>query len=128
MVRRVVAVIVGYLVMAVLIGITTLIHFKSLGIGVAELQKPHPDVPTSFAIINLIYSSLYAAFGGWVCAAIEKQNRLKAGMALAVLLFVLSLISAYMDRGKQPMWYQACLVVFGPLATYLGASIRAKKA
>src|SRR3954471_19268575 len=124
--RSIVAVIVGYIVMAFLIACTTLMHFKMLGIGMAELQKPHPDVPTSFAAINLIYSTIYAVVGGWVCAAIAKENKLKTGMALAVLLFVLSLVSVYLDRGKQPVWYQACLVVFGPVAAYVGASVRAR--
>jgi hypothetical protein len=125
--RSIAAVVVGYLVMAVLIAGTTLLHLKLLGIGLAELQAPHPNLPDSFAVVNIIYSTFFAAVGGWICAAIAKRARLKHGVILAVLVFVLSLISVYIDRGKQPVWYQACLVLFGAPATAAGAWVRAKR-
>lgn len=125
--RSIAAIVVGYVVMAILISCTTLLHLKVLGIGLAELQAPHPDVPTSFAAINVVYSTLYAAFGGWMCAAIAKEKRIKHGVILAIAVFVLSLISVYIDRGKQPVWYQACLVLLGAPATASGAWIRAKQ-
>ena len=126
MLRSIGAVIAGYFAMAIPIMVTTLLHMI---VVLGKLPQPgaHPDIPTSFGVVSLVYSTLYAAFGGYVCAAIARQNRLKHGLALAGLVFVLSLISVYIDRGQQPLWYQVLLVLLGAPATALGALLRAKK-
>ena len=126
MLRSIGAVIAGYFAMAIPIMVTTLLHMI---VVLGKLPQPgaRPDIPTSFGVVSLVYSTLYAAFGGYVCAAIARQNRLKHGLVLAGLVFVLSLISVYIDRGQQPVWYQALLVLLGAPATALGAWLRAKK-
>jgi hypothetical protein len=85
------------------------------------------DLPVSYGVVNLIYSTLYAVFGGYVCAVIAKQDRMKHGLELASLVFVLSLVSVYIDRGQQPVWYQAMLVLLGAPATAAGAWIRTRR-
>src|SRR5258706_16279637 len=126
MLRSIAAVIVGFLAMGILILLTATVHMVSV-LGKFPEPGAHRGFPASFAIVYLVYSTLYAAFGGYVCAAIAKRNRLKHGMVLAGLVFVLSLISVYIDRGQQPVWYQAMLVLLGAPATAMGAWIRAKK-
>jgi hypothetical protein len=81
----------------------------------------------SFGVVNLIYGTLYAVFGGYVCAVIAKQNRMKHGLALAGLVFLLSLVSVYIDRGQQPVWYQVMLVILGAPGAAAGAWIRARR-
>jgi hypothetical protein len=124
--RSIVAVVVGYLAMAVPIAVTTTVHMMKV-LGKMPDASAHRDLPISFGVINLIYSSLFAAYGGYVCAVIAKQNRMKHGLILAGLVFVLSLVSVYIDRGQQPLWYQAMLVLLGAPATAIGAWARARR-
>jgi hypothetical protein len=124
--RNIAAVIVGYLAMAIPIGVTITIHAK-LVFGKMPAPGQHFDPPLSFAILTLIYSSLFAIFGGHVCASIAKGDRLKVSLILAGLVVVLSLVSAYIDRAYQPLWYAAALVVLSGPATALGGWIRAKR-
>jgi hypothetical protein len=126
MLRSIAAVIVGYFAMGIPIFVTTAVHMVTV-FGKFPERGAHMNLPLSFGIVNLLYSTLYAVFGGYVCAAIAKQNRLKHGLVLAGLVFVLSLLSVYIDRGQQPLWYQAMLVLMGAPATAMGAWIRAKK-
>lgn len=124
MARSIVAVLVGYLVMAILIFSGTAVHFVLL-FGKLPTATTHLQPPLSFGVFNLIYSSIFAAFGGWVCATIVTQKRFKHGLILAGLVFVLSLVSVYIDRGQQPVWYQAGLVLLGAPATAVGAWLQA---
>src|SRR4051812_10965413 len=124
--RSIAAVIVGYFAMAIPIGLTTAVHMVKV-IGRFPQPGEHLNIPTSFGVISLIYSTLYAVFGGYVCALIAKQGRMKHGLALAGLVFVLSLVSVLIDRGQQPVWYQAMLVLLGAPATALGAWVRARR-
>ena len=122
--RSIAAVIVGYLVMAVLIFSGTAVHMILL-FGKMPDATTHFQPPVSFGVLNLIYSSLFAALGGWICATIAPRNPFKHGLILSGLVFVLSLISVYVDRGQQPLWYQASIVLLGPSATAAGAWLRA---
>ena len=124
--RSIAAVIVGYLAMAVLIFTGTTVHIILLFGGMPSPTQ-HFDPGVSYAVINLLYSTAFAAFGGWVCATIASQNRLKHGVILAGLVFVLTLVSVYIDRGQQPVWYQACLVLMGAPATVAGAWLKASR-
>ena len=126
MLRSIGAVIAGYFAMAIPILATTTAHMI-LVLGKMPAPDAHLDMPVSFAVVNLVYSTLFAVFGGFVCAAIARQNRLKHGLILAGIVFVLSLVSVYVDRGQQPVWYQAMLVLLGAPATAVGAWLRAKK-
>jgi len=112
--------------MAIPIVVTTAVYVVKV-LGIRPQPGVHMDVPTSFGVISLIYSTMYAVFGGYVCAVIAKQNRLKHGLILAGLVFVLSLVSVYMDRGQQPIWYQVMLVLLGAPAAVFGAWIRARR-
>jgi hypothetical protein len=126
MLRNIAAVIVGYLAMAIPIAVTITIHAKKV-FGKMPAPGQHFDVPLSFSIPTLIYSSLFAIFGGHVCASIAKGNRMKVSLMLAGLVVVLSLVSVYIDRGQQPLWYAAALVVLSGPATALGGWIRARR-
>lgn len=126
MLRSIAAVIVGYFAMGIPILLTTAVHMISV-FGKLPERGAHMNLSLSFGIVSLVYSTVYAVFGGYVCAAIARQNRLKHGLVLAGLVFVLSLISVYIDRGQQPVWYQTMLVLLGAPAAALGAWIRAKK-
>jgi hypothetical protein len=124
--RSIAAVIVGYLAMAIPIGLTTAVHMVKV-LGKMPQPGQHMDLPVSFGVVNLIYGTLYAVFGGYVCAVIAKQNRMKHGLALAGLVFLLSLVSVYIDRGQQPVWYQVMLVILGAPGAAAGAWIRARR-
>ena len=118
---------IGYLAMAIPIGVTTTVHAMKVFGRLMPEPGSHFDVPLSYSIPNLVYCTLYAVFGGYVCAAIARQNRLKHGLTLAGLVFVLSLVSVYIDREHQPVRYQAMLVLLGAPATATGAWLRVKK-
>ena len=57
--------------------------------------------------MNLGYSFLAAAAGGYVTAWIAGHNPLVHVLALAIAVLLLAALSALQQRGKQPVWYHA---------------------
>lgn len=83
------------------------------------------STPTSgYVFVNLGYSFLAAAAGGYVAAWIAAHNPLIHVLALAIIVLLLAALSAIQQRGKLPIWYLLILVALTPLGVLAGGLVR----
>jgi len=110
----------GFATMALVVVIVTagLKRFAPEWVGVEARPRP------GYVFVNLGYSFLAAAAGGFVSAWIAGASPLPAVLGLAVVVLVMGALSALMARGKQPLWYQAALLAITPLGVLAGGLVR----
>jgi hypothetical protein len=87
---------------------------------VGEQGRPSPG----YVVVNLGYSFLGAAAGGYVTAWLAAANPLYHVLALGIIVLVLSALSTLQSRGKQPIWYQLALVAIAPIGVLAGGLLR----
>jgi hypothetical protein len=75
-------------------------------------------------LLNLAYSASFAAAGGYVTAIVAKSDPLRTILMLAIVILVLSALSALQLRGQQPLAYQFALIVLTPIAALAGGLLR----
>jgi O-antigen/teichoic acid export membrane protein len=120
MIRNIIAVIAGYLSIAVL----TLFTFFCID-WLFPNAFPEPEgFPTlSWAVFILCFSLLYALVGGYVTAWLS-GGRKGAIAALALVLLILAAISLWTNPEQQPLWYELTMLGFGMGGALLGGSLR----
>ncbi|MFS2185599.1 hypothetical protein ACCC92_02935 [Mucilaginibacter sp. Mucisp84] len=110
MIRKISAVIAGYLVFAVSAGI----WFPLMG------YKPHAPAPAAFMLETLAYGVCFSLLAGFVTKAIGKSFFLN--YVLAAIIFLGAVLSLLFSDGSH--WTQlTTLLVFAPCAL-LGGVIR----
>jgi hypothetical protein len=114
-IRSVLAIIAGYLTMAAIVGICTL-----LCIGIFHLQSGHPTTP--YLAANVVFSALAAFTGGWLAAYIAGYKPLLHGAVLAVLLLLVSGLVLRHPAPGQSVLYQVSMALLMPLAVLAGAA------
>lgn len=115
-----VALLAGFGTMAVLVaGVTFLLQKLTPG-WVGEAGRPN----AGYMFVNLGYSFLAAAAGGYVTAWIAEHNPLIHALALAMAVLLLAAMSALQQRGHQPIWYLLVLVALTPIGVVAGGLIR----
>jgi hypothetical protein len=110
----------GFLTMAVLVGALTVLLIRLTPSWVRNEEKPQPG----YIFVNLAYSFLAAAAGGYVTALLAAANPLYHDLALAIIVLAMAALSAMQQRGKQPIWYQLTLIALSPLGVFAGGIIR----
>ena len=110
----------GFLTMAVLVGALTALLMRLTPSWVQEQGRPQPG----YVFVNLGYSFLAAAAGGYVTALVAAANPLYHVLALAIIVLAMAALSAMQQRGKQPIWYQLMLIALSPLGVFAGGIIR----
>lgn len=110
----------GFLTMAVLVGVLTALLTRLTPSWVQNEAKPQPG----YIFVNLCYSFLAAAGGGYVTAWVAVANPLYHVLALAIIVLAIAALSALQQRGKQPIWYQLALVALSPIGAFAGGIIR----
>lgn len=110
----------GFLTMAVLVGALTALLMRLTPSWVREQGRPQPG----YVFVNLGYSFLAAAAGGYVTALVAAANPLYHVLALAIIVLAMAALSAMQQRGKQPIWYQLMLIALSPLGVFAGGIIR----
>lgn len=110
----------GFLTMAVLVGVLTALLMRLTPSWVREQGKPQPG----YIFVNLGYSFLAAAAGGYVTAWLAKSNPLYQVLALAIIVLAMAALSAMQQRGKQPIWYQLMLIALSPIGVFAGGLVR----
>jgi hypothetical protein len=90
------------------------------GPGAWRGGKPKPG----YIFVNLGFSFLAAAAGGYVTAWIAAHNPLIHVLGLAITVLLLAALSALQQRGKQPVWYMLTLVALTPLGVLAGGMVR----
>ena len=85
-----------------------------------EEGKPQPG----YIFVNLGYSFLAAAAGGYVTALLAAANPLYHVLALGIIVLALAALSAMQSKGKQPIWYQLTLIALTPIGVLAGGLVR----
>jgi hypothetical protein len=110
------ALLAGYAAMAILMIAMTALLTRLVPSWVGAEGRPQP----SYVFVNLGYSFLAAAAGGYVTAWAAAANPLIHVLALGIVVLALAALSAMQARGKQPIWYQLALVAIAPLGVLAG--------
>jgi len=114
------ALLAGFATMAALVGVVTVLLQKLVPGWIGEHGKPKPG----YVFVNLGYSFLAAAAGGYVTAWIAEHNPLIHALALAITVLLLAALSALQQRGQQHVWYVLTLVALTPLGVLAGGLVR----
>lgn len=114
------ALVAGFAVMALLVIVLTALLTRLVPSWVATDGKPQPG----YVFVNLGYSFLAAAAGGYVTAWAAAANPMVHVLALGIVVLALSALSAMQQRGKQPVWYQLAMVAISPLGVLAGGLVR----
>ena len=112
----------GFAVMMILVIAMTALLQRLVPSWVGSEGRPG----TGYVIVNLGYSFLSAAAGGYVTAWAAKGNPLVLVLALGIVVLAIAALSAMQSRGKQPVWYQLALVAISPLGVLAGGLLRMK--
>jgi len=118
--RSFLAILAGFATMAVLVTLATMAIAKSLPRLIGEPGNPR----RRYLLLNLAYSAAFAASGGYVTAIVAKADPLRNVLMLAIVILLLSALSALQLRGKQPVLYQLALIVITPVAALAGGLLR----
>jgi hypothetical protein len=116
------ALLAGFLSMAVLVGAATVVLAKLVPEWVGAPGHPR----AGYIFVNLGYSFAAAMVGGYVTAWLSKDNPLIHALALALIVLLLAALSAIQQRGMQPIWYQLLLVAITPAGVMLGGLLRVR--
>ena len=118
--RTFLALLAGFATMALLVIVITALLAKLTPGWMGEQGKPE----LSYIIVNLGYSFLAAAAGGYVTAWAAAANPLIHVLALGIVVLALTALSALQLRGKQPVWYALALVAISPIGVLAGGLVR----
>lgn len=118
--RAFLALVAGFATMGLLVAALTALLKKLTPSWVGSQGKPQPG----YMFVNLGYSLLAAAAGGYVTAWLSQANPLIHVLALALVVLALAALSALQQRDQQPMAYMLALVAISPLGVLAGGLIR----
>ena len=105
MVRKILSVIAGYLVFAV----------SSALLFILSGKPPHEAAPLRFKLITLIYGLFFAVLAGLVVQLIARQQNLFLNYILALVIFLLAMISLLTSGGNH--WTQLmAMFIFAPVS------------
>ena len=110
----------GFVTMAAMVIVMTALLTRMVPSWTGAEGKPQPG----YVFVNLGYSFLAAAAGGYVTAWVGRANPLILVLGLGVVVLALAALSALQSRGKQPIWYQLALVAITPLGVLAGGLVR----
>ena len=106
--------------MAALVAALTVLLMRLIPSWMSEQGKPQ----AGYIFVNLCYSFLAAAAGGYVTAWLAAANPLYHVLALGIIVLALAALSAMQEKGKQPIWYQLSLVAIAPIGVLAGGLAR----
>lgn len=144
MLRAVLAVIVGYVVMALLVFTTFSLTYLVLGADGAFRPGTYEVTPL-WLVMSFVFGFIAAIVGGWVCATIAKNS--KATQGFAAVVFIVGLIVAVsmfraaddarpqvregnvgniaaMQNARQPAWVALMNALIAPAGILLGARLK----
>lgn len=114
------ALVAGFATMAVVVIVLTALLTRLAPEWVGVEGKPRP----TYASVNLGYSFLAAAAGGYVTAWAATGNPLVLVLVLGIVVLAMGALSAMQARGKQPIWYALTLLAIMPLGVLAGGLLR----
>ena len=132
MLRSIGAVIVGFVVMAIIVTVGTMRLAAMLvpgGIAGMQSKQAGAVVPRGYLVANLVLSLLAAIFGGWLTVRIAGSAPAAHAGALAALVLAMGLLSAGQAGGAgnhsgQPSWYPWVITAVGAGGALIGGMVR----
>jgi NADH:ubiquinone oxidoreductase subunit 6 (subunit J) len=110
----------GFAVIAIIVVLATALLARTVPQWVGTEGNPRPG----YAFVNLGYSFLAAAAGGYVTAWVSAANPLIHVLVLAIVVLAMGALSALQSRGKQPIWYSLTLLALMPVGVLAGGLAR----
>jgi hypothetical protein len=120
MIHAFLALLAGFATMAVVVMLVTALLTRLVPEWVGAEGEPRP----AYAFVNLGYSFLAAAAGGYVTAWLSAANPLIHVLVLGIVVLAMGALSALQAKGKQPVWYALTLLVLSPLGVLAGGLVR----
>jgi len=114
------ALLAGFATMAMLVMAVTAMITRLAPDWAGAEGKPRP----AYAFVNLGYSFLAAAAGGFVTAWASAANPLIHVLVLGIVVLAMAALSALQSRGMQPVWYALTLLVLMPFGVFAGGVVR----
>ncbi len=115
--RTIIAVIGGFLGIAVLIRLTDMLFA-----GMTPGWNPKDPPPYYFAV-SLGTDFVYTIVGGYLCALIAEGNRRRATLWLILLGEALGVVVQAMLWGSVPHWYGIGLLILYPVGIWVGSRL-----
>ena len=117
MLRSIVAVLVGYALIAIAIAALFTVSFPD--------RKVQPS--QVFRFFSLIYGFVFGIVGGYVCGLITRRSEVKHSVAIAAIGIIFSIVSTAFGTIKELHWYQLANMVVLTVAVLLGGWLRARQ-
>lgn len=76
-----------------------------------------------YTLVNGGILLIAAAAGGWVTAQLALANPLIHTLGLALVMLLMSALTAMQSRGRQPVWYLLLMLPIAPLGVFAGGII-----
>jgi hypothetical protein len=112
----------GFLTLAALVAVSTIL-MKRFAPALVDNTRPH----ITYKLYNLATSAAFGMAAGYVTACIGHDNPIVYTLALALIVLLLSALSALQLRGTVPVAYQLTLTMLTPLAVLSGGILRLKQ-
>ena len=112
----------GFLTLAILVAMSTFLT-KRFAPSLADNTQPQ----LTYKLYNLATSAAFGMAAGYVTACIGHDNPLVYALALALIVLLLSALSALQLKGTVPVAYQLTLTMLTPLAVLSGGLLRLKQ-
>ncbi len=119
MLRAFLALGAGFIVMMLVQALGTFILRRVIPTWAAIEKKPS----IGYTLSNAGILFLSAALGGLVTARLAAANPLIHALALALIILMLSAMTAMQSRGKQPIWYLLMMVGLAPVGVFAGGVV-----
>lgn len=120
MLRSVLAVVVGFVVIGCLVGVTDLMMRSLFATSFGPNGRTTDVVVLA---ITEIYVFAYATAGCWLCARIAQRRPMLHALILGVLGLVFNVIGTYMTWQLYPAWYHVVALILVMPAAWLGGRI-----
>jgi hypothetical protein len=120
MLRSILAVVVGFLVIGGLVGVTDLaVHSLFAGRVAPNGGVTDP----ALLLVTEIYVFIYATFGCWLCARIAGRRPMFHALILGALGFIFNIVGTSMTWQLYPAWYHIVALILVMPAAWLGGRI-----
>ena len=125
MVHSALAVLAGFVVMAIVVMVATALAMRFiLGVPLAAMRSAGPQMLSpSYLAANVAASALAAIIGGYATATIAEHDQIAHGLGLAAVMVMMSVVSIRQAGAAQPRWYRIVLATLRPALAILGAAL-----
>jgi hypothetical protein len=121
--RSIAAVVAGFVAMAAIVMLLTVL----LG-GLPGMAAPDGGASNLWLVVNLAYSFLAAAAGGWVVARLAPAAGMAHAVSLVALLVLMNVSGGMEPMPGQPDWYPVVILLILVCGLPLGAYVQVQRA